>query len=148
MLWFWFRSFLCFHHLLNTNLLFFLLFYLLLFFLYLLHFRFVLFSFLFLFILFFQFFLCLLISSIIVSEMSTILLLMFNSLQPIIHIVLCYLNRMSNILVICLFEKEIMLMIVASYPNSNVGRNYDISPISTNKTGSSILFFSSWSITC
>ena len=64
-----------------------------------------------------QLLLGLLISPIVISKVPTVFLLMLQPFKPVVHIILCNFDRMPNILLIGLLEKQILLMIVAFAPD-------------------------------
>ena len=59
-------------------------------------------------------------------------------MQPVIHVVVGYLNRVTYKLEVGLFEEQVALMVIALSPNSDIGRKYHITPVPPNHAGSLI----------
>lgn len=102
--------------------------------------------FLFALIFLFKFLLGLLVSPVVIPEMPTVPLIMFQPFKPVVHIVLSYLNRMPNILLIGFLEQKILLMIVTLSPYCNVRRHHYVTPVPSHQTSCPILFLPTRSI--
>lgn len=101
------------------NILFFLLSFIFLYFLHLSLLQLLLF--LFVFVLLLQFLTCLFVCSIEVPKMTSILLLLLDSMEPIVHVVLCHFYRVPDVFVVRFFEEQFRLMVVALHSNGHVG---------------------------